>query len=92
MTYGDDISHSPHRLKVVGYDKQYQAHRCEINGIRVFVDILIDGTIPEHIEANDIIGKEIDVDYTHGYIWIAQNPRLVEDDAALSKASAPEGE
>lgn len=84
MSYDDDTAPGPHRLKVIGYNEAFMAHTCEINGRQVFVDVLIGGTIPG-VTPEDLIGKHIDVNYTHGYVFIASGPRVVADTLSEAK-------
>lgn len=80
MNYGDDISQSAHRLHVIGWNEGFRAHECHVEGTktRAFVDFFVCGAMPENEDEQSIIGKTIEVEYTHGFLWLAEGPRIVE--------------
>jgi hypothetical protein len=80
MNYGDDIAPRPHRLFVKSFNEGFQAHECRTDdGQTAFVDLFINGDFPRSVTAQDLIGKTVEVDYTHGFLWLASNVRLTEE-------------
>ena len=82
MSYRFIDPDNQHRLEVVGYHKSYRALECRVLGdnspSRIFVDLLVDGTLPDGVTAGSLIGKIVEVDNTYPYISIAANPRIVK--------------
>lgn len=78
-SYSNATSKNSHRLQVVRYNKTYRCHECITNeGQQVLVDVFIDGTLPKTWDDQNIIGQTVEVAYTHGFIWLASEPRIVE--------------
>jgi len=79
VSYGDHTSRSAHRLKVVRYNETFRCHECLTEvGQPVLVDVFIDGSIPKTWNDQNIVGQTVEVAYTHGFVWIASEPRIVE--------------
>lgn len=79
VSYSDHTSRSAHRLNVVRYNETFRCHECLTeDGQPVLVDVFIDGAIPKTWNEQNIVGQTIEVAYTHGFVWIASEPRIVE--------------
>lgn len=86
--YGDDISHSAHRLSVKRWIENWQAHECECDGKVVIVDLFVDGGLQDETPES-LIGKTVEVEYTHGFLWIAQGPRIVDPEPSDEHPLSP---
>lgn len=79
VSYGDQISRTAHRLKVDRYNETFRCHECLTeDGQPVLVDVFIDGSIPKTWNEQNIVGQIVEVAYTHGFVWIASEPRIIE--------------
>lgn len=83
MSY-DDIAPSPHLLLVKSYHDNLRAHECEATDgntkRKIFVDLFVDGNLPRDLDPKALIGKTVSVEYTHGYLWIAETVNVLPDD------------
>jgi hypothetical protein len=79
MSYDNEIAPHSHRLFVKAYNKHFRAHECIVDGtkLRVFVDLLIDGSFPEDVTAASLVGSTVEVDFTYGFLFLAMCPRVV---------------
>lgn len=79
-SYDDEVAPKPHRLKVLAWDDRMQVHRCQVEGLenQVWVDLFVDGGLPDEWGYLNIIGHTVEVDYTHGYQFIASGTRVIE--------------
>ncbi len=86
--YGDDIAPGQHDLVVKSYSETFGCHECTFDGgLRtVFVDLFVNGDLPENLEPNDLIGKTVQVNYTHGFIWLADGVRVIDADSQPSRS------
>jgi hypothetical protein len=79
MSYFGRDTNEPHALEVLRWNETTRTHECHIVGDKstrfVLVDLFVDGKFPD-LEYADLIGKIVSVDYVHGFIWIASNPRI----------------
>lgn len=68
-------------LKVKGFmptpNNERDLECFDENGKKHYVDFIVDGSLPENISAEDLIGKTIEVEYLTPYIEIACNCRIV---------------
>ena len=79
ISYSEHTSKHRHFLRVVRYNETFKCHECITNeGQNVLVDVFIDGTLPKTWDDQNIIGQTVEVAYTHGFVWIASEPRIVE--------------
>lgn len=86
MSYNDDIAPYPHKLKVkrhLGSDfshcYSFSDFECETYcGKTVRIDLFVAGTLPKDIDPVSLIGKTVEVDYSHGYLFIGEGVRIVE--------------
>jgi hypothetical protein len=66
------------KLHVISYNADHDYHVCKNDdGHRVNVDLLVDGSLPEGTAPLDLIGKTVEVEYTHAYVSIANGVRLI---------------
>lgn len=87
IVYDEDISKRPHRLTVLRYNANIGCHGCRVEGFpyEVRVDFLSCGSLPAETQPEDLIGKTIEVDFTHGLLWLAEGARIIETPAALAE-------
>ncbi|ALJ98269.1 hypothetical protein BiPBO1_55 [Brucella phage BiPBO1] len=82
VSYSEETSKHSHRLRVVRYNETFRCHECVTDeGQNVLVDVFIDGTLPKTWNDQNIIGQTVEVAYTHGFVWLASEPRIVEEAA-----------
>lgn len=81
LDYDRDIAPKKHRLHVVRYDQVVNAHVCTVEDDprHIRVDLFIDGDFNDDISPESLIGKTVEVEYTHGYLFLAHNVRLVDE-------------
>lgn len=81
-SYDSDISRGPHRLTVKRWHDQFNCHECKLEGSTrtVFIDLFVDGKMPDSIGPDDLVGETVEVAYSHGFIWLASEPRIVTDE------------
>jgi len=79
ISYSEQTSKHKHTLRVVRYNETFKCHECVTKeGQSVLVDVFIDGSLPKDWDEQNIIGMNVEVAYTHGFVWIASEPRIVE--------------
>lgn len=86
MSYDNDVAPYKHKLKVtrhLGTDMPlcfgYSDFECETEcGDTVKIDLFVDGSMPEDIDACSLIGKTVEVDYAQGYLFIGVGVRIVD--------------
>ncbi len=86
MGYDNDIAPYPHKLKVkrnLGLEFPHcysqSDFECETDcGKTVRIDLFVSGTLPENTDPASIVGKTVEVDYSHGYLFIAEGVRIVD--------------
>lgn len=78
-SYDSDISRGPHRLTVKRWHDQFNCHECNVEGSpqTVFIDLFVDGKMPDNIGSDDLVGETVEVAYSHGFVWLASEPRIV---------------
>lgn len=88
IDYGDDVAPRPHKLFVKAYNETFACHECLFDGTKtVFVDLFVNGDLSEITEPQELVGKTVQVDYTHGFLWLAMNVQIVRvAREALAKA------
>jgi hypothetical protein len=69
------------RLKVLRYDKLLDFHVCEdaddCTRATIRVDLHVHG--PEGVRTSDYVGRVVEVDDLHPYLYIAQGVRFVDE-------------
>jgi len=83
--YGTEIAPYPHKLRVDRYDRLGRYFDCTVlepqgyaGGI-VRVDPFVSGCLPEDMEYEELVGKTIEVGYVHGFIWLAEDVKIISD-------------
>lgn len=84
LDYDRDIAPKPHRLHVVRYEEVFGAHVCTVddNPRHIRVDLFIGGDFGDDVTPESLIGKTVEVEYTHGFLFLAHNVRVVDESPA----------
>lgn len=79
--YDRDVAPKPHRLYVVQYDETFGAHVCTVDGDprHIRVDLFVNGDFDESVKPDDLVGKTVEVEYTHGFLFLAHDVRVVSE-------------
>ena len=60
------------KLRIISYDSQGDYHNCTTEaGLRLRLDLMVDGYFPDNINPRHLVGMDIDVEHTFPYISIA---------------------
>ncbi len=61
------------KIKIGKYNERFMAHECRVEGdLRDrLMDVLVDGGFPDGTNPEDVIGKEIEADYSYPHVEIA---------------------
>lgn len=80
VDYDTQVAPFPHKLEVRGYDENFDAHECYLPGSsrKYLIDLMVDGTLPDETEES-LIGKTVEVDFSHGFVFIGHHPRVVPE-------------
>jgi len=81
-SYDTEIAPYAHKLKVSRYEPLGQYFECEVvepegYGRKVRIDPFIGGELSDEWNDENIIGKTIEVDYVHGFVFLAEGVRVV---------------
>ena len=78
--YDTEIAPFGHKLNVIGYDSEYECHYCTVVGTpqHVSVDLLVSGCFDSETDPYSLIGKTVSVDYTHGFLFLAEGVKVLD--------------
>lgn len=85
IDYHSDIAPTQHRLKVLRclhdgtvYSKySHGDFECEYGDRKVFVDLMSGSSFPDDFDYSSLVGETVNVDHTHGYMFIATDATIV---------------
>lgn len=66
-----------HFYEILSYDEKQMVHRCKTSdtGEEILLDIFVNGDLKDR-SFEEMVGKQISVDYTYPYISIAMGVRV----------------
>lgn len=73
------------KVKILDYRENWQAHLCRVcddSQKEIWLDVMVDGGLPEGTTPESLIGKTVEYEYDYPYISVAIRVRLCEDGGA----------
>lgn len=69
------------RLFVNSWNQEQDFHECFVDGNKnnkIRIDLFVSGCLPSDVSPDSLVGKWVEVEYTHPYISIAHGVSILE--------------
>lgn len=76
----DDVANNSHKLKVLSYINDQLYHHCfhEETKTNVAIDLMVSGDFPDDFYPQSLVGKTIELDYSHACTYIGVGVRELQ--------------